>query len=488
MATIWDQVKANLGESFDQLGTALGLKERGWSEALSGGQPTSNTGVTQASKDAGLDVWRNTMYPSNPVPGTVAGVNTTQYASKLSDAPAPQPKAPPSDRYNELKTIADKGDLNPAQRTEWEAMKQKMNSTIDNGEAEQRAAAKRAAEARRKAAEARYGAQKGIAEEAKGMAKQSYDWLVETLGSNKKDLLAQVALQESQGVEDYQIQEDKTRKQYDGAKQEILSTYRDLQLQQEKILRGSGMSSSSRSQEAALKLSNLLGKDLSTVRTNEADSLAMIGNALTRFQENVRQTNIGIEREADQKLSKAALDYDQQVKSINANLTLSAAEKEEAYYAAEEQLARDSQGITQWATGLKLQAQQAQAAMTSQMDDFIANMLDENGMLNAGLTEKQSATNAMLEKAGFTPMAQNPITTDPTSGVYQKAGVSYKDKEALDAALQRGEIDQATYQQQLSKIQMNATPTTALASGGMQTTNPLAITGQDDNLQRVLFA
>jgi hypothetical protein len=216
MATIWDQAKANLGESFDQLGTAIGLPEFGISERLSGGQPTSNTGVTQASKDKGLDVWRNTMYPSNPVPGTVAGASTSYPSSKLSDAPAPQP-APQNDRYNELKTIADKGDLNPSQRTEWEA----MQNTINQGANDQQAAAERAAEARRKAAEAKYGAQKGIAEEAKGMAKQSYDWLVETIGSNKKDLLSQVALQEKQGVEDYQIQEEKTRKQYDTAKQEI---------------------------------------------------------------------------------------------------------------------------------------------------------------------------------------------------------------------------------------------------------------------------
>jgi hypothetical protein len=211
----------------------------------------------------------------------------------------------------------------------------------------------------------------------------------------------------------------------------------------------------------------------------------MIGNALTRFQENVRQTNIGIEREADQKLSKAALDYDQQVKSINANLTLSAAEKEEAYYAAEEQLARDSQGIIQWATGLKLQAQQAQAAMTSQMDDFIANMLDENGMLNAGLTEKEAATNEILTKNGYSQLTQNPTTTDPTVGVYQ-AKKTYGSKEELDAALQRGEIDMVAYQQQLPQVQMSATPTTAIASA--QTTNPLTLTGQTDNLQRALFA
>ena len=86
-------------------------------------------------------------------------------------------------------------------------------------------------------------------------------------------------------------------------------------------MRGGGMSSSSRSQEAQLRLSNLLGKDLSTVRTNEADSLAMIGNAVTKFKDNIRQTNISIETEATQKLDKAALDYKQQIQNIDNNLT-----------------------------------------------------------------------------------------------------------------------------------------------------------------------
>ena len=121
-------------------------------------------------------------------------------------------------RYNELKTLADKGDLNPAQRTEWE----QLQDAINQGAGNQQAAAAAAAEARRKAAEAKYNAQVQIAGEAKGMAKKEYDWLIDTIGSNKKDLLSAVATQETQGLADYKTQEEKTKRDYDSAKQEVL--------------------------------------------------------------------------------------------------------------------------------------------------------------------------------------------------------------------------------------------------------------------------
>lgn len=48
----------NFGDLLDLIGTQFGLKERGWSERYNNNQPTANTGVTQQSKDAGLDDWR----------------------------------------------------------------------------------------------------------------------------------------------------------------------------------------------------------------------------------------------------------------------------------------------------------------------------------------------------------------------------------------------------------------------------------------------
>jgi len=468
---MWDNVRQTVGNWADSLGTAAGLPETGLSERIAGGA-TTNTNLGGLGTASAMSPAPN----SSPAPGGIFDQSGNQIGSSatrqvVNSSPAPSNNGGGGNtggnaRYNELKAIADKGDLNPGQRTEWEQLQQ----TIDKGAGDQQGAAERAAEARRRAAEAKYNAQRGIAQEAKGMAKEAYDWLVDTLGSNKQDLLGQVALQETQGLRDYEMQEEKTKRDYDGAKQDILSTYRDLQQNQEKILRGSGMTASSRSQEAALRLNALLGKDLSQVRTNEADSLAMIGNALTKFKENITQTNISIEREATTKLDKAALDYNQQVKSIDANLTLSAAEREEAYAQAEAQLAADSQGISQWATGLKTQAQQAQIEMQSSLDNFVADMLDENGSLNLGLDQKRGATNEILTKMGYTPMDTNPVTQEPGVGVYQKAKMSYKDKESLDAALQRGEITPQDYQQQIQQIQMSSSPTTATAS----TTNPVA--------------
>jgi len=269
---------------------------------------------------------------------------------------------------------------------------------IDDAAKSQQDAAAKAAEARRQAALRSYNAKVGVANTAKESAKGQYDWIIDTLGSNKKDLLDQVALNQKTGEEGYAKNEEDTKSNYDQARQEILSTYRDLQLQQEKILRGTGVGSSSRSQEASLRLNNLMGKDLSETSSTEADALAMIGNALSTFKEQIVLTKNSIETETKSKLDKAALDYDSQVKAIDANLQLSANEKEDAYAAAESQLASDTANINSWATGLKLQAEQTIAANKSTLDNFIVDMTDSNGLLNKGLEEKQAATSAFVEQ------------------------------------------------------------------------------------------
>ena len=494
--SLWDNVRQTVGNWADSLGTAAGLPETGLSERIAGG-PTTNTnlgglGTAKAYSEAPNSSQQpNGLFDQN---GNQIGSSTTH---QVVNTPTSTPTGGSSGgggnvdqgRLGELKAIQKAGNLNPSQQTEL----QKMEEIINQGAGSQQDAAAAAAEARRRAAEAKYNAQKGIAEEAKGMAKEQYDWLVDTLGSNKKDLLEQVALQEKQGTADYALQETKTKTDYDKARQDILSTYRDLQTQQEKILRGSGMGSSSRSQEAALKLNNLLGKDISTVGTNEADSLAMIGNALTKFKENITQTSVSIEREAGSKLDKAALDYNQQVKSIDANMTLSAADREEAYAQAEAQLATDSQAITQWATGLKVQAQQSQLAMQDKLDGFVSDMLDTNGALNTNLNDKRVKTNDLITQLGFTPLDTNPTTTDPTGGVYQKAKMSYKDKDSLDAALQRGDITPADYQTQLQQIQMSSSKTSAVAApttlaGASVNPRGMSTSASKDPLLSALFA
>ncbi|KKT31771.1 MAG: hypothetical protein UX04_C0002G0207 [Microgenomates group bacterium GW2011_GWF2_45_18] len=66
---------------------------------------------------------------SNPVPGGASASWTPDpVAPPTTPVPKPSgggtPAAPRTSRYDELKAIADKGDLNPSQRTEWEAMNQ----------------------------------------------------------------------------------------------------------------------------------------------------------------------------------------------------------------------------------------------------------------------------------------------------------------------------------------------------------------------------
>ena len=505
--TLWGGVRDLTGNLIDALGTTVRGPEMGWSEAVAG-RKTLNTGnqPMASASQGGTPQPGYAPTPSNVAAlggGSVQGASSSQPSGGLFDQngnqigsspdrrvvnnPTPQPTTQQTGRLAELQRQKDAGQLSGSAQFEYDEL-------IRNSQGEQQDSAAAAAEARRRAAEARYNAQKGIAEESKGMAKREYDWLVETLGSNKKDALDQVMLNQEQGEADYATQEKKTRSDYDKAKQEILSTYRSLQVEQEKILRGSGMSSSSRSQEAALRLNQLLGKDMSTITTNEADSLAAIGNTLTYFQKQITLTKNSIETETKGKLDKAALDYDRQIKSIDANMTLSAAEREEAYAAAEIQLAEDSKAISQWATGLKMQAAELQAKNQGTIDNFVADMLDVNGSLNKDITAKNDLTNTALKAAGMTSLIENPTMQNQGVGVYQNAA-SYSSKDALDKALADGKIDQREYQTQLGRIQLNSSPTSGVVADRVNTRVAAAPTTsarggvtQSDPLLAALFA
>jgi len=327
-------------------------------------------------------------------------------------------------------------------------------SSIDNAANDQQDAAKAAAEEARQAARGAYQAKVGAANAAKGTAEANYNWIIDTLGSNKKDLLDTVAMNETQGVQDFTTQESKTRENYDSAKREILTTYRDLGKEQEKILRGSGMSASSRSTEASLRLNNLLGKDLSGVSKNEADSLALIGTALTNFKQKVQNQKDSIEREVSGKLDKASIDYRTQLDAINQNLMLSENEKADAYAAAETKLAQDTAAISSWASGLKLQAEQTTAALKNNLDGFITDMTDSKKLLGADLGTKQDATNKALSDAGYTPLQQNDANIQNNGvGVYQKASKKYASADEIDKAVQNGEISTSEAQSALAALQ-----------------------------------
>lgn len=362
------------------------------------------------------------------------------------------------------------------------------NNQIDQAAQSQEDAARAAAEARRQAAMRSYQAKKGIAEGAKQTAKGQYDWIISELGSAKQDLLDKVMLNEKQGIENYTQQEGKTKDQYDKARQEILSTYRDLNTQQEKLMRGSGQAQSSRSQEAQLRLNNLMGKDLTQISTNEADSLALIGNALTQFKENTLNTKNSIEREAKSKQDKATLDYDAQIKAIDNNMMLNENEREDAYAEAEAKLAGDIANIQTWAAGQKLEATKTQAAIKKMFDDYVVQMTDANGLLNQNVAAKTQATNSILEQMGFTPMDTESDLDNVTAGVYQ-GNKSYKSKEELDNALASGQITPLEYSNQMASLQrspgVSTTATRSMAGGVM---NPVDRITQQDPLLRAVFA
>lgn len=384
----------------------------------------SNTGHTGSwgVKDFGVTEFIGSLFgaPKTPQGGSDIFPNA-QPSTPPPPPPLPEPKGgTTSGGAPGAKPATSQPAANPPATTQ---------NPIDTAQQSQEDAARVAAEARRQAALRKYQAQVGIAGQAKEQAKGSYDWIIDTIGSNKKDVLEKVALEETQGVEGYGQQEDKTKRDYDSAKQQILSMYRDLQREQEKILRGAGLGQSSRSIEAQMKLNNLLGKDLGGVSTNEADSLALIGNAVSALKDRSLQTRVSVEREAQGKLDKAALDYKAQVDAIDANTQLAGNEREDAYAQAEVQLATDIANIQSWAAGLKLQQEQTNAKLKELVDGYISDMTSTNALLNTDLTTKKQATNSVLSQIGLTPLDIETGAQTTSLGVKQKTTTKKPDED-----------------------------------------------------------
>lgn len=374
-----------------------------------------------------------------------------------------------------------KMDRNPAQETRYQELLKSMENS-------QKGSAEAQAEAARQAALARYKAQQNIAGKAKESAKGQYDWLIDQVGSNKEDLLSKVALSEKQGLEDYAYQEKKTKEGYDKAKQDILSTYRDLAREQEKLLRGAGMGRSSRSLEAQMKLNGLLGKDLSTVSTNEADSIALIGNAVSRLKENSKSSKDSIEKEASSKLDQAAFEYSDRINNIDANLYLSEAEKETALAEAEAGLKSAVASIDSWVSQQEFEFEKYLLNASQVLDDYVGAMTDENQLLNSNIDSKREATNQFLSTIGYNAISANPETKDPTVGVYQKATT----KDELDKMLQSGQITRAQYDAQVQRLSTPAQNTGSIATaqtfGGVSTPRAIQPTLPKDNLLASMMA
>lgn len=334
---------------------------------------------------------------------------------------------------------------------------------IDDLAGQQEAAARAAAEAARLAAQKKYDAavrQAGVAKEG---AKDQYDWLIDTLGSNKEDSLTAITKNESTGLADYEEQKTKTADQYAKAKQEILSTYRDLNAQQEKIMRGTGgMANSSRSQEAQLKLNNLLGKDLSTVTTNEADSIGAIGKAIVALKDKTIEAKNSVEKSTKEQTDKATLDYNAQIKAIDEDVNLAADAKEVEYYNAEVNLQNNIVKINTWAAETKVAQENQQKLLQAQLDALILNLTDSKTGLNTTLADKIAKTNTYISSIGYnTKLDAESVLSDTSVG--QKQTTTYKSKSELDKALANGEITQGQYNNYLASMG-GTTDTTAIAS------------------------
>ena len=346
--------------------------------------------------------------------------------------------------------------------------------TIEDAEDDQKEAAEKAEEEARKAAGRRYEAQADAAGDAKVSAKGNYDWIIDTLGSNKQDLLDTVATNTAQGVQNYGVQSKETGEKYDSAKQEILSTYRDLQTRQEKIMRGSGMGQSSRSMEAQLKLNNLMAKDLGGVSKNQADSLALIGTALTNLKQRALDTENSIGRETKSKLDKAALEYRDQVTAIDNNLQLSKNAKADAFAQAETQLARDTASITSWASGLKLEAEQTLASTKESLDGWMNENLEKDISLGEKTKTLEEITNSNLTQAGFTQLNQNSESINNRAGVFQGRSSKYKTAEEIQAALASGELNASQAEQAMASLSSGTNTGTDLFEAKKTEEDPLS--------------
>lgn len=448
----------------------------------------SNTGHTGSwgTKEYGVTEFIGSLFGR---PQTYQGGSNIVGAQPQAPAPVITPPPTPTPTTQPRRTTTTPSGGTPS--TTSTPTPAQPGGAIDQAAQSQEDAARAAAEAARQAAMRKYQAQVGIAQQAKEQAKGSYDWIVDTLGSNKQDVLEKVALEEQQGVAGYAAQETKTKADYDSAKQQILSMYRDLQREQEKVLRGAGLGQSSRSIEAQFKLNNLLGKDLGSVTKQEADSLAMIGNAVTALKDRTSQTRTSIEREAQGKLDKAALDYKAQTDAIDANLQLSANEREDAYAQAEAQLGTDIANIKSWAAGMKLQADQTISKLKDLVDGFVTDMTSSNALLNADLGTKKEAANGILSQIGLTPLDVETGAQNVSIGQKQKVSKTYNSKADLDNALASGQITPLEYNAQLANIQnAGGAIASAAPTGQTQTTAPSAtvLNQPQDDLLRAVFA
>ena len=448
MADLWQTISGGALHSGSWLGGLL--PDAGATEAIG---KVLGAGTTS---QGGSDIIPNTPAQQPPVQ---TPPDTTTPQDKLTTVVTNTPKTTTptttTNNFDQIYASNYKGWDRTAAEQNWKSKGSPAMSTgggVDDLAAQQEAAARAAAEAARLAAQKKYDAavrQAGIAKEG---AKDQYDWLIDTLGTNKQDTLTAITKNESGGLADYEEQKVKTAEQYSKAKQEILNTYRDLNAQQEKIMRGTGgMANSSRSQEAQLKLNNLLGKDLSTVTTNEADSIAAIGKAVTALKDKTIDAKNSVETSTKQQIDKSTLDYNAQIKAIDEDVNLSADEKEVAYYDAEVNLQNNIAKIQTWAAQTKIDQENQQKLLQAQLDSLILGLTDDKGGLNASLQDKLTATQKYIDVAGYTTKLDTESNlTDVTSGVKQTS--KYKSKSELDAALARGEITQDDYSSMLQQI------------------------------------
>lgn len=251
---------------------------------------------------------------------------------------------------------------------------------------------------------------------AKVSAKDLLDWAVSTITKQKEPLLA--GLQADQELETKQLEGRKGEEKayYDEAKQSVLTTYRDLSLKSERIMRGMGMADSSRSMEAQFKLDTLMAKDISQWSDKEVKAVQAINDKLeyvTKTYTTKRQT---VEDEAQAKVDKANIDYQDQVRQIDNNYLINDNQKAEAIEAARlaaEELVANAKAE---AGKARLELEKELALLKADTDNFIADTLSDVPALGT-LRQGTNAIDQYILSTGGNVQQQTPLVgfKKPTS-------------------------------------------------------------------------
>lgn len=234
---------------------------------------------------------------------------------------------------------------------------------------------------------------RGALDTAKTNAKGLYDWSAETISKQKDPLLQTLTADEEMEKKQLAARKEEEAGYYGEQKQSTLQMYRDLSLKTEKMMRGSGMIDSSRSQEAQFKLDRLMTKDMGQWSDKEVKAVQTINDKVEYATKTYAAKRQKVEDDALARTDKARLDYEAEVREINNSYLINDNGKAEAIRAA----ANNAQAIVAQAkidqANRRAELEQQLALMKADIDTYISNNLTEE--ISPTLSTTRQGTNSL---------------------------------------------------------------------------------------------